>query len=82
MNTFIHEGRTGPWVCTISLLKSDEGNFSGAGEVVFQGRLRCKLVLCRPGLTNEEGFEILKRKCIAWIEEAERTPRPDTTTSA
>ncbi|MDR6524382.1 hypothetical protein J2789_007093 [Variovorax paradoxus] len=82
MSTFVHEGRSGPWRCTITLIRNNEGIFSAVGDVVFQGRQRCKLVLCRPDVTTEAGVAILKSKCIDWIDEAERTPTPKTASLA
>lgn len=69
--TFTYKGRSGLWTCTVYRQKSDEDNFSATGEIVLSGRHRCKLVLCRPDISIETGIDILKRQCIAWIEQAE-----------
>ncbi|WP_432730140.1 hypothetical protein [Variovorax sp. W6] len=68
---FAYEGRSGPWACTIYLLKTSDGNFAATGDIAFRGQHRCKLVLCRPLISVETGIGILKRQCIAWIEQAE-----------
>lgn len=70
--TFIHESRSGPWVCSISLLKSAEGIFSAVADIALRGQQRCKLVLCRSDISTETGISILKHQCIAWIEQTER----------
>lgn len=33
MNTFIYEGRSGPWLCTIFLLKDGEDTFSAVVDI-------------------------------------------------
>ena len=82
MSTFVHEDRSGPWLCTLTLVRNNEGTFSAVADVVFQGRQRCKLVLCRPDVTAEAAVAILKRKCIDWIDQAERAPAPEATSLA
>lgn len=74
--TFIHETRSGPWTCTIYLLKSNEGDFSAVGDIAFRGRHRCKLVLCRPDISTKAGIAILKQQCISWIEQTEQAGKP------
>jgi len=59
-----------------------DDTFSATADVALRGRHCCKLVLCRTGITTEEGFDILKRRCIAWIEQAECARNSDHTTLA
>lgn len=70
--TFVYEGRSGLWTYTICLLKSGEGNFSAVGDITLHGEQRCKLVLCRQRTSTEAGVDILKRRCVAWIEKVEK----------
>jgi len=77
--TFVYDGRAGPWTCTINLLKADDGNFAAVGDIAFRGEHRCKLVLTRPGISVETGIGILKCRCIAWIEQAQLDDEEQTT---
>jgi len=67
----IRAGKTGDWSFTISQSKLTEGGYSGTADVSFEGRHRCKLVLSGPDLSLDRGEEMLKRKCINWIERRE-----------
>lgn len=70
--SFTYEGQSGPWLCTIYLRKSAESTFSAVGDIAFQGKQRCKLVTCRTDLSIEAGVDLLKQRCIGWIEQTER----------
>jgi hypothetical protein len=69
--TFVHEGRSGRWVCTLRSVSAPEAGFSASADIARNGQLQCKLVLCLPNTAGADGFEQLRRKCIAWIEQAE-----------
>ena len=71
-STFVYDGRSGPWACRIYLLTQAAGNFAAVGDVALDGRHRCKLVLCQPRVPVETGLDLLKRRCVDWIEQVER----------
>lgn len=75
-STFIHEGHAGLWKYTISVLKSGEGDCSAAGDIALHGEQRCKLVLCQPCTSIEAGIDMLKCRCIDWIEKADTETEP------
>lgn len=67
----IHAGKAGDWSFTISRSKALGGGYSGAADISFKGQFRCKLVLSGPEISEQIGDEMLKRKCIDWIERRE-----------
>ena len=67
----MHAGKTGDWSFTISRSSVSEGGYSGSADISIEGRHCCKLVLSGPDLSLERGDEMLKRKCIDWIERRE-----------
>jgi len=77
---FAYDGKSGRWIFYIYLAHYD-GLFSGAADITFDGEQRCKLVLSMPDADGADGVEILKGKCIAWIEQVDHgesgaSPRP------
>ncbi|WP_432727515.1 hypothetical protein [Variovorax sp. W6] len=70
---YVHPGKTGPWTFMIFRTKAPEGGYSASAEISFDGRQQCKLVLSVPELSRTAGDEMIKRKCIDWIEQAELT---------
>lgn len=79
-DTFIYEGRSGPWICTIYLQTSADGNFSAVADIVFRGQHRCKLVMCQPRIASEADIDILRRRCVDWIDKAELEAEPALST--
>ena len=71
-STFVYDGRSGPWACTIYLLTQEEGNFAAVGDVALDGRHRCKLVLCQPRVPVETGLDLLKRRRVGWSARVQR----------
>lgn len=67
----VHHGQTGAWIFHILRMKAPEGGYSAVADSRRNGMQECKLVLTAPHLTQAEGDEVLKRKCVAWIEKAE-----------
>lgn len=74
--TFVYEGRSGPWVYTLSRVAAPEAGFSASADIARDGQKQCKLVLCLPNTSEADGFEQLRRKCIAWIDQAEMSEVP------
>ncbi|RTD83256.1 hypothetical protein EJO68_34220 [Variovorax atrisoli] len=66
-----HAGKTGDWSIIISRSRASEGGYSGTADISFNGRHRCKLLLSGPDLSEQIGDELLKQKCIDWIERQE-----------
>jgi len=64
-------GKTGDWAFSISHTAAPEGGYSGAADVSFQGKHQCKLVLSSPCLSRQEGDEVLRKRCVDWIEQRE-----------
>jgi len=69
--TFVYEGRTGPWVYTISHGRAADGCFSASADISSHGQRRCRLVYCVPNVAEADAHDRLKQKCIEWIEKAE-----------
>ncbi|MFV0676156.1 hypothetical protein [Variovorax sp. tm] len=78
----VHHGQTGAWIFHIFRMKAPEGGYSGVADIRRNGLQECKLVLTAPHLTQAEGDEALKRKCVAWIEKAEAERAGETSQSA
>lgn len=74
--TFIYEGKSGPWVCTLHRVGAPEAGFSASADIARDGQRQCKLVLCLPGTSDADGYAQLKSKCIAWIAQAELSEAP------
>jgi len=68
---YVPAGKTGDWAFSISHTAAPEGGYSGAADISFQGRHQCKLVLASPCLSRQVGDEMLKKKCVDWIEQRE-----------
>lgn len=69
---FAYDGQSGQWTCTILRVKALNGGFCASADISFRGQHRCKLVVSLPEATDAAGIEALTRKCINWIDEAER----------
>ncbi|BEP42277.1 hypothetical protein [Variovorax sp. V15] len=67
----VHLGKTGEWVFYLLRMKPPEGGYSAVADIRLNGLQECKLVLAAPLMTQPEGDEALKRKCIDWIERRE-----------
>lgn len=72
--TFAHEGQPAGWSYTVYLIESTEDIFAGVVDIAFHGRQRCKIVLSLPHVSQEEGVAALRRRSIAWIEQAVSAP--------
>lgn len=69
---FAYDGQSGQWTYTIFPVKALDGGFCASADISFRGQHRCKLVVSLPQATDAVGIEALTRKCINWIDEAER----------
>lgn len=69
---FAYDGKSGRWTYTIYLVKSEDGAFGGSAEITLHALQRCKLAVNLPNTTQAAGVAILKKKCIAWIDEFEK----------
>lgn len=69
--TFVHEGRSCPWVYTVTRVNGPDGSFSAAADISKDAQRGCKLVLCLPNGSKVDGFDRLRQKCLGWIEQPE-----------
>lgn len=74
-DAYVHPGKTGSWTFLITRTKAPEGGYFASAEISLDGQQQCKLVLSVPELSRAAGDEMLKRKCIEWIEQTELTRR-------
>ena len=67
---FTYDGKSGRWIFYIYQVRSD-GVLSAAADITLDGEQRCKLVLSMPDTASADGVEVLKGKCIAWIDKVD-----------
>ncbi len=77
-NRLVHED----WVFDLFVIVgANPQDFSGVADISRRGVHRCKIVLCRPAATREQGLEELRTKCVVWAatrgrEQGEPAPAP------
>jgi hypothetical protein len=69
---FVYDGQTGQWTYTIDRVQVLDGDFSASADIMLAGRHQCRLALCLPKTAAGHGIDILRARCVAWIEQAER----------
>jgi hypothetical protein len=67
---FLYSGRSGLWVCTVFRTRVD-GAFYATADISLGGEQQCKLALNLPDSTDSASVESLKKRCLAWIQQAE-----------
>jgi hypothetical protein len=69
-HTFIHDGRSGAWTCAIYLLKTEDSHFVALGRHFLPQSSPMQACGVPTHISAKVGIDILKRRCIAWIEQA------------
>lgn len=67
---FVHDGKLGQWRYQVYQVHLN-GVFSASAGITLEGTLRCRIVLSLPHAARAAGIEMLKRKCMGWIGNAE-----------
>lgn len=71
-DAFAHDGKSGQWIYSVYRVQAEDGTFNAAADIYLRGEHRCKLVLSMPTAEKVAGLDLLKRRCVAWIEDAEK----------
>lgn len=67
---FCH-GAAGQWIFAISDIRQVDGTISVSADISHRGTQRCRLIFSQRGMSRDELVEVMRGKCLAWIEDAE-----------
>ena len=67
---FCH-GRAGQWIFTITDVRHADSTISASADISSLGVQRCRLVLSQRNSSRDALVELMRAKCVAWIDSAE-----------